>query len=317
MTSSTDNDWCLIESDPAVFTELLENLQCPSLELYELFSLDDDCLADLQQRTAKIYGLIFLFEYIADREAAAASNAPKKQPLQESETPDSLFFAHQVTTNACATQALLSIVLNAGLNEDVLGPVLAQFHQFTSSFSPAVKGLSIAGSRELQQAHNAFSKPDSFWNDQRKAKPDEPGEAFHFVAYVPKEDHVYELDGLQTGPIDVGKVETSTEDSLLPPWLLLARTAIQERMQAAAASSVKFNCMAVIHDQRLVEGADLAALNQTRLQGKLENQRRRHDYVPAAVEVLKTLAVKGELKELVAAARERQMKKVAMARSKK
>ena len=38
--------------------------------------------------------------------------------------------------------------------------------------------------------------------DQQLAKKD--GEPFHFVGYIPFEGRLYELDGLQDGPIDLG-----------------------------------------------------------------------------------------------------------------
>jgi hypothetical protein len=52
--------------------------------------------------TAKIYGLIFLFQYETKAAAASSSSSTKNEPLSEEQIPESLFFAHQVTTNACA-----------------------------------------------------------------------------------------------------------------------------------------------------------------------------------------------------------------------
>jgi hypothetical protein len=60
-----------------------------------------------------------------------------RQPLSVDDCPPDLFFAQQVTTNACATQAILSVVFNANVD---LGPTLTDFKSFTASFPPDLKG---------------------------------------------------------------------------------------------------------------------------------------------------------------------------------
>ena len=95
------DDWCTIESDPGVFTELLNDLGCTTVQLEELWSLDDESLTTLNN-TAEIYGLIFLFQWQSRSAADASSSETKSEPLTEDQIPESLFFAHQVTTNACA-----------------------------------------------------------------------------------------------------------------------------------------------------------------------------------------------------------------------
>lgn len=137
------------------------------------------------------------------------------------------------------------------------------------------------------------------------------------MAYVPKNGSVYELDGLQKGPI---LVQGSDDDS---NWLAAARKAIQERMTKAQEGSIKFNLMAVTQDKRiglraqLDKGGDemetaqllLAQEEEKRAQWKKENERRRHNYVPFCVQLLKELAKMGKLPDLVQAAKEKQAEK--------
>jgi ubiquitin carboxyl-terminal hydrolase L5 len=298
------DDWCLIESDPGVFTELLESLGCPHVELQELWSLEDDALL-----LEKVYGLIFLFQWTKDGQSSHARLALDVDDVQQQHSlllPDGMWFGKQVTTNACATQAILSILLNAtgevGNESLELGKTLAEFREFTKDFNAQLKGVSIAGSEELRAAHNAFASPETLFDDGNTPKPHNTknAEAFHFVAYIPYQGTVYELDGLMPGPIAVGDIVDTVS------WIATAKEAIQTRMNVLPTE--KFNLMAVIQDKRINAAAnnteDLDIEQQKRNVWKLENERRRHNYIPLVGQLLQELAraEKGKLTTLTNAA---------------
>jgi ubiquitin carboxyl-terminal hydrolase L5 len=331
-----------------VFTEMLETLQVKGVELQELYSLDDDSLS----RLGKVYGLIFLFQWIGSQQQEHAAN---KEPLSEGDIPEDLFFAHQVTTNACATQAILSVLFNAAdlqsTTEDSaaddsettttpsLGSILSEFQSFTQSFPPALKGVAISSSDDIKKIHNSFSRQDAFLQEGKMHIPTGDEEAFHFVAYVPSHGTVYELDGLQKGPIVVGSVsdeqqeeeeskndnssnDNDTSSNKDQAWLSVARTAIQERM-TAGGDHIKFNLMAIVQDKRIPlqqslkscsskDSPEFMALQQQldeeaakRELWKIENQRRRHNYVPLCIQLFRELAKQGSLEQLVRDAKER------------
>lgn len=58
--------------------------------------------------------------------------------------------------------------------------------------------------------------------DKDSMKKDE--DTFHFVAYVPVNGRLYELDGLKEGPVDLGKCDQ--ED-----WLKTIKPIIDTRIQ--------------------------------------------------------------------------------------
>jgi ubiquitin carboxyl-terminal hydrolase L5 len=239
--------------------------------------------------------------------------------------PDGMWFGKQVATNACATQAILSILLNATTTTTTteeghesshqhleLGKTLSEFREFTKDFNAQIKGVSIAGSEELRNAHNAFALPETLFDDDIP-KPHKPkskdAEAFHFVAYIPYQGTVYELDGLMPGPIAVGEIPSSasasttttttttsspSSSSSSSSWIAIAKEAIQTRMNHLPTE--KFNLMAVIQDKRLnaaITPEDLEVEQQKRMVWKRENERRRHNYIPLVVQLLKELAHTG------------------------
>lgn len=302
-----NNEWCTIESDPAVFTELLETLECTAVELQELYTLDDSEFSE------QVYGLIFLFPWQSKQpetsKTSTSNNNNTDTTTTPAETHEQLFFAHQVTTNACATQALLSVVLNTVPD---LGSTLTEFKTFTQSFPPQLKGMAIAGSEVLQKAHNSFARADAFWQDPsqpRRSTGHSKEDVYHFVAYIPYQGVVYELDGLQESPVVVGHYTSEHY------WWQVARQVLQTRM---AAQSGQFNLMAVIPNQlhkiqqQLVADPTNELLQQQlqhqlekRQQWKYENQRRRHNYVPLCVQLLKEMARQGSLEACVQQAKQR------------
>ncbi|KAG6611143.1 putative ubiquitin carboxyl-terminal hydrolase [Phytophthora cinnamomi] len=293
--------WCTIESDPGVFTALIEDIGVKGVQVEELYALDEQQFADL----SPVYGLVFLFKY----EAAHAESAESPAPAGEQ---DGLFFAKQVISNACATQAILSILLNC---RDVeLGETLSEFKAFTGDFPPDLKGLAISNSDQIRLAHNSFARAEPFVVEERKATEDD--DVYHFVAYVPVNGKVYELDGLREGPICLGDVpDEGSRDS----WLQVACPVIQQRIEKYAASEIRFNLLALVRNrieayeeqlQAIVEAggseqqaaqiqADLASEQQKRENWALENKRRKHNYIPFIIQLLKTLAEKKQLEPLI------------------
>merc|ERR1712117_958397 len=93
-------NWCLIESDPVVFTELIQKFGCTGMQVEELWSLDESQFGDLKP----VHGLVFLFKWVPDEN-------PQGTVVLD-DRANQMFFARQVIQNACATQAILSVLLH-------------------------------------------------------------------------------------------------------------------------------------------------------------------------------------------------------------
>ena len=59
---------------------------------------------------------------------------------------------------------------------------------------------------------------------------------------MPFNNQLYELDGLQQGPIHLGECTNET-------WIPIAREEIQKRIQKYAASEIRFNLLAICKDK--------------------------------------------------------------------
>ena len=181
------------------------------VQVEEIYSLEDDPL--ITQVQPDIYGFIFLFKWTKDIE--------KKDYLLDYD--QDLFFARQIVNNACATQAILSVLLNAPIE---IEGCLKEFHDFAKELPPEDRGIVLSNSEPIRQLHNSFSRPEPFIFKEDKRKKKKESDIYHFVSYVPHKGNLYELDGLQPGPILIGKYENPKD------WIALAQQEIQKRLTA-------------------------------------------------------------------------------------
>ena len=123
-----------------------------------------------------------------------------------------------------------------------LGAELTNLRQFSTGLPSNDKGHLIGNSDKIRVAHNSFHRQDPFVMDEETKTAGKDDDVFHFISFVPHKGTLYELDGLQAGPISHGECSEDT-------WLALAREQIQQRIQNYAASEIRFNLLAIIGDQ--------------------------------------------------------------------
>ncbi|GMH40521.1 hypothetical protein BSKO_08425 [Bryopsis sp. KO-2023] len=327
---SKGSSWTTIESDPGVFTELIQQMGVKGVQVEELHSLDDQDL----QALSPVYGLIFLFKWRAEKDDREIDQAAM----------DRVWFANQVINNACATQAIISVLFNRSDLE--LGEELANLKSFSMDFPPQMKGLTIGNSEVIRNAHNSFRPPEAFVSDETDQEKDSD-DVYHFISYLPVDGVLYELDGLKEGPI---RLSECAEEN----WLGLAAPVIRDRIEQYAKNEIRFNLMAVIRNRKeVLEGQlkDQEALRErlsssvsaepgsmevdsgdSELDARLmqieteivrlkdciagedrkhlawrnENIRRKHNYIPFLFNFLKVLAEKDLLKGLIQKAKDEQ-----------
>ncbi|KAM5540043.1 hypothetical protein V8D89_006183 [Ganoderma adspersum] len=221
--------FAVIESDPGVFTTLIRKLGVAGLEVTELYSVEAFATDHLNP-----YGLIFCYLCEPDSSAKPEFNAD-----DDLDDPDaySIWFANQLSDDACASQAILNVLLNCrGVD---LGQELKEFAADTEKMSPVMRGLAISNSSHIREAQNSLARPadlrgayhalattalesakarakadssppskrrktSTAWSSpshsrrkSARASASEKVEAYHYIGYVPAHGRVWELDGLR------------------------------------------------------------------------------------------------------------------------
>jgi len=305
-------NWCLIESDPGVFTELIKGFGVQGAQVEELYCLEPETFEHLKP----VHGLVFLFKWVADQEIDGSFVYDQRS--------EEIVFMRQVIENSCATQALLSILLNCNHEDLNLGENLTNFKSFISSFDAETKGFCLSNNDTIREVHNSFSRQQLIEIDDRAAQKEE--DAFHFVAYLPIKGRIYELDGLKDAPIDLGEIPPGID------WTVAIKPILERRMQRYSTGEIRFNLMAVVSDRKIFYEKELSKLlcdtsidpmektiqakeyesliqeeERKRITNKKENIRRKHNYLPFIVEVFKALAQKGQLVDLIQKSRRQKM----------
>ncbi|XP_043206287.1 ubiquitin carboxyl-terminal hydrolase calypso-like [Amphibalanus amphitrite] len=235
--------WMELESDPGLFTLLLEDFGVKGRQVEEIYDIS-------KSADEKTFGFILLFRWMEERRARRQTS-DKDSFLMDEEEVNSIFFAQQVVPNSCATHALVSILLNCC---DVdLGPTLTNFKHHVEGMNPENKGLAIGNTAELAWAHNSHAAQQAHRVQERPMVGLPVGrsaaETFHYVSYVPINGRLFELDGLKPGPIDHGPWGADEE------WTDKFRRVISDRLGIATSGQpyhdIRFNLMSVVSDRRI------------------------------------------------------------------
>lgn len=296
---SASSHWCLIESDPAVFTEMIQTVGVKGVSVEDLLMLD----ASMLQQYERVYGLVLLFKWQSAEQAAPLGTVMKDAPV---------FFAKQVIENACATLAIMNTLCNYAEHVD-LGPKMQQYLSFTQGMDPEMRGSLLDDFEELREAHNSFSPPAAFEADGKGPKD---GDVYHFVSFIYRQGHIWELDGLQEGPLQCREATDADYREALVEVVQRRIDDIAAKDTKGTGQGISFSLMAIVDDPVVVLEKKIAALRaEEKSTGAVEeeladlqaqrakdteaNARRRHDYNAMIVTLLKTLAERGKLEAII------------------
>ncbi|KAH7325086.1 hypothetical protein B0I35DRAFT_174986 [Stachybotrys elegans] len=241
--------WIELESEPDFFNVILRELGVYDVVAKEIFTLTSS--SHLASFPKPIHGLIFLFQF-----------QPNMTEHENDADTSDVWFANQTTSNACATVALLNIVMN--IPDICLGEELRDFKESTKDLGTALRGHELSKNQFIRTIHNSFTRRMDHLNadlaldneisdaatkkrringkgkGRSKKAAEDSNFGFHFIAYVPVGDAVWELDGLKSKPSKIGPMPSDPND-----WISIAQPRIEAVMAQYEDAQLMFNLLAL------------------------------------------------------------------------
>lgn len=211
-----------------------------------------------------------------------------------------------------------SKTLQAGFRPRCVGLVKRQVEEGHADPSLQLRGECLSNSELIRTTHNSFARASPFIDEtQRTASEDD--DVYHFIAYTPINDTLYELDGLNQAPISHGPCLASDFAAKVVPVL-------QRRIARYPSNEIRFNLMAMIRDPRIRareigDAETLQAEDRKRREWVWENALRRHNFVGFVGELVKGVVKakqqggEEEYREWVEGAKKKTLQKLEKGRS--
>ena len=114
--------------------------------------------------------------------------------------------------------------------------------------------------------------------EQDDDKEDEE-ETYHFIGYVPAYGKVWELDGLKSGPLEVGELpaHNSSSNDSNQGWMDVVRPALRMKMEKYGGSgndgsNIRFSLLAIVDDlyQKASDELELLKREKIALERRME-----------------------------------------------
>ncbi|KAK5639880.1 hypothetical protein RI129_010691 [Pyrocoelia pectoralis] len=193
-----------LESNPDVLNKFLQKLGVPEKwSLVDVFGVDSDSLAWVPR---PVISVILLFPISDSYQTFAETQANEIKETGQTLTPD-LYYVKQMVSNACGTVALIHSIANNAEQIQIADGPFKKLLDESENMTPTERGELLQKSaaaiidahRELEHEGQTTANPNDEVNH-------------HFVAFIQKDGHLYELDGRKEFPINHGN---STPETLL------------------------------------------------------------------------------------------------------
>ena len=194
MQQNNDN-WMPLESNPEVINPFIAKmgLKTENYCFQEMLGLEDWAMEMIPQ---PVLGVMFLYQCTPVQVAFKNTQADQLDPTA---VPNEIFYMKQFAQNACGTIALFHIILNSMPNHaDMVTPnsYLTKFLSEAQTQAPEDRGKTFEKNEEIKTEHKGASQ-----QGQTAAQSDADS---HFIAFIPHNGRLWELDGMKKCPVNMG-----------------------------------------------------------------------------------------------------------------
>lgn len=186
-----------LESNPEIFNGLAHKIGLsPVILFHDVYSITDpDLLAFLPQ---PVFGIMMLFPITESYEQHR-----KEQDAKNTNDSKQVTWFKQTIGNGCGLYALLHLVSN--LPQDFIMQDLALNKLLLLQIGPDTTVEEAAALVELLE--QSIQLDSNYGNQGQTEAPSATDSVeYHFIAYVKgRDNHLYELDGRRSGPVDLGE----------------------------------------------------------------------------------------------------------------
>lgn len=219
--------WVPLESSPDAMNKVIYQLGVePTVAFSDVYGFDEDLLAMVSQ---PVYAVVFLFP-LNDKYDAA-----RKQEMEASKNRVSskVWFMKQTIGNACGTMAIFHSLANTYQQLPIAKDAhILKFLDETKDMDPQERPKVLELDQVCAEAHAKGAA------DGQTAAPEADAQTeLHYVAFVQVDGDLYELDGRQSSPINLGPCQ--------PDLLRAATQVIKQRIASFENGSLEFSVISL------------------------------------------------------------------------
>lgn len=222
-----------MESNPDTMNKYLQKLGVPEKwRMVDVIGLEGEALSWVPRPVLAIVLLFPLSDAYEKHRTEQEIELQSKTP----EVPKDVFHLKQVLSNVCGTIALVHSVANNTHQIELSDGLLKRYLKDAQGLDAAAKGVLLENTAAILDAYKDIIRTAS----HDVVDTEEPVNN-HFVTFVHKDGHLYELDGRKSFPIDHGP---TTPDTLLEDTAKVCREFIKRDPE-----NIGFNVVALVPSQ--------------------------------------------------------------------